>query len=250
MDARELAKPDPATPPIGESRSRVLAVLQDAGAPMAVGDVASRVRLHPNTARFHLDALVEAELAERHTEEPDRPGRPRTLYAAQSASARAGQRSYRLLTQILAGYIAAHIPQPAQAAEQAGEEWGRYLADKPPPFRRTDAETAIGRLVGTLDDIGFAPESVESGEQRQILLHHCPFRETAIEHREVVCSIHLGLMHGLLAELDTTIDADRLDPFVEPNLCIAHLVATDRDDTRRAARQAAPGTVRAERTSR
>ena len=61
--------------------------------------------------------------------------------------------------------------------------------------------------MATLDDIGFAPEPVTAGRQRRILLHHCPFREAAEEHREVVCTIHLGLMRGLLAELDAPIDA-------------------------------------------
>lgn len=235
MDARELTRPDPVTPPIGESRSRVLAVLQDADKPMGVGDVATRVRLHPNTARFHLDALVDAGLAERNIEEADRPGRPRTLYSALPGSARGGRRSYRLLTQILAGYIATHIQQPAQAATEAGQAWGRYLAERPPPFRQIEADTATEQLVSTLDDIGFAPETETAGKDRQILLHHCPFRETAIEHREVVCSIHLGLMQGLLAELDAPVEATRLDPFVEPNLCIAHLAATKENDK--------PGTV-------
>jgi hypothetical protein len=30
-------------------------------------------------------------------------------------------------------------------------------------------------------------------------------------------------MQGLLAELDAPVHAERLDPFVEPSLCIAHL---------------------------
>jgi hypothetical protein len=32
-------------------------------------------------------------------------------------------------------------------------------------------------------------------------------------------------MQGLLAELDAPVDAERLEPFVEPTLCIAHLSA-------------------------
>jgi predicted ArsR family transcriptional regulator len=79
-------------------------------------------------------------------------------------------------------------------------------------------------LVDALDDIGFAPEAVTTGRRRQILLHHCPFRETAEEHRDVVCSVHLGLMRGMLRQLNAPLDARQLDPFVEPNLCVAHLV--------------------------
>lgn len=223
---RDLLGSDPSTPPaLGKSRTRVLAVLQDAGMPLGVADVGSRVGLHPNTARFHLDALVEAGMVERVVEDREQPGRPRTLYAARPHAVPAGQRSYRLLAEILASYVAAQLPQPAEAAVQAGQAWGRYLTERPPPFRRVDPEAATERLVATLEDIGFAPEASTAGRRRRILLRHCPFREAAEEHREVVCSIHLGLMQGVLAELDAPLDADRLDSFVEPSLCVAHLTA-------------------------
>jgi predicted ArsR family transcriptional regulator len=208
----------------------VLAVLQEAGEPFGVEEVAKRVGLRASTARFHLDALVEAGIVERATEDREQPGRPRILYTAPRDAARAGTRSYRLLAEILTSYMAAKIPQLAQAAVQAGQAWGRYLADRPQPFRRIGADAATKQLIATLDDIGFAPEAVASGRRRQILLHHCPFRETAEEHREVVCSIHLGLMQGFLAAIDAPIDTERLDPFVEPDLCIAHLATKNGND--------------------
>lgn len=212
-----------AAPTLGESRARVLAVLQDSGEPLGVADIAERVGLHANTVRFHLDALVKSGIADRTSEEREHPGRPRTLYLARPGAARAGKRSYRLLAEILTSFVAAETPQPAQAAARAGQAWGRYLADRPAPFRRVDADAATEQLVETLDEIGFAPEAVTAGRRRRILLHHCPFRETAEVHREVVCSIHLGIMQGLLAAIDSPVEAERLDPFVEPNLCVAHL---------------------------
>lgn len=232
---------DPAAPVLGESRSRVLAALQDAAQPLGVDEVAARVRLHPNTIRFHLDALVEAELAERVPEERRSPGRPRALYVARPGSVPAGSRSYRFLAQILASYIAAQTADPVRAATEAGQEWGRYLAGRPPPFHRSDAESAIGQLVDTLDRIGFVQETVTSGETRQIRLHHCPFREVAAEHGDVVCSVHLGLMRGLLAELDAPIEARRLEPFVEPSLCIAYLSPTGDGTGQELPDDAAPG---------
>ncbi len=224
MAVRELLHGDEnAAPALGESRARVLAVLQDAGRPLGVGDVAKRVGLHVNTARFHLDALVEAGIADRASEEREHPGRPRTLYMARPDAARGGRRSYRLLAEILTSYVAAETPQPEQAAMRAGRAWGGYLANRPPPFRRVDADTATKQLVDRLDEIGFTSEVVTAGRQRQILLHHCPFREAAEEHREVVCSIHLGLMQGILAAIDAPVEAERLEPFVESNLCVAEL---------------------------
>lgn len=214
----------PQAAPIGESRARVLEALQAAGVPLGVGDVAARVRLHSNTARFHLDGLVNQGLAERDIEERETPGRPRTLYSAHHRSAPAGQRSYRLLAQILSSYLAS-TRQPEKGALRAGEEWGRYLAEPPAPFQRVDAVAATRQLVETLDDIGFAPEATSTGGKRKILLHHCPFREVAEQHQDIVCSIHLGLMRGMLAELGAPLTAARLDPFVEPDLCVTRLTS-------------------------
>jgi len=206
MGRRELLRTDAGTAPaMSESRARVLGALQDAASWLGVNEVAERLGLHPNT------------------EERDQPGRPRALYSARPDADRVGKRSYRLLAEILAGYVAAETPEPGKAAAQAGRAWGSYLADRPPPFRRVDADAAIGQLTRTLDDIGFAPEPDGSGGTRRILLRHCPFRETAVEHREVVCSVHLGLMQGLLGELRAPVRVERLDPFVEPHLCIARL---------------------------
>lgn len=210
-------------PALGASRARVLAILQDAGTPLGVADVASRMGLHPNTARFHLDGLVDSGLVDRMTESRDEPGRPRALYSARPGSTQAGQRSYRLLAEILTSYLASQTPKPGKAALEAGFTWGRYLAERPPPYQRTDTASATEQLVHMLDEIGFDPEAQGSGRKREILLHHCPFREAALEHQEVVCSVHLGLMQGLLAELDSPLVAESLEPFVEPSLCVAHL---------------------------
>lgn len=228
-------EPDPALT-MGPSRARVLSVLQQSAQALTVTDVAERVDLHANTARFHLDALVEQGMAERATEDRQLPGRPRTLYLAKADSARAGRRSYRLLAEILTTYVAAHDPKPAAAGREAGRAWGRFFAERPRPYQRVDAAEATSQLVRTLDEIGFAPEAVTVRRERQILLHQCPFREAAVEHGEVICSVHLGLMQGLLSEIDAPFQADRLDQFVEPSLCVTHLV--DRESSAKGRRHA------------
>lgn len=233
----ELTRPDPPSGPVlGDSRTQVLAVLQTAGAPVAVTEVANHVGLHPNTARFHLDGLVEQGLAERETERRDAPGRPRALYSASADSAGTGRRNYRLLAEILTRYLTTHNKQPRRAALSAGEAWGRFLTERAAPFRRVDTAVATRQLVEVLEEIGFAPEAVTVRRERQILLHHCPFRETAEDHRDVVCAVHLGLMRGMLAELDAPLEATRLDPFVEPNLCVTHLTSAAKADTLKAER--------------
>lgn len=208
---------------LGESRSRVLEVLRAAGRPMGVQEITEQVGLHPNTARFHLDGLVDAGLAERRAEERSQPGRPRMVYVVTTADVSAGQRSYRLLAQMLTSLVADTLPEPGRAAETAGEVWGRYLAQRPAPSQRVDGAEGVRRLSAVLTDAGFAPDEVVDDERPVIALRHCPFREVAEEQQDVVCSLHLGLMRGVLAEVRAPLEADRLEPFVEPSLCLAHL---------------------------
>lgn len=224
MARRDLARTDATSAPaLGTSRSRVLEVLQTQQAALGVEDIAARVGLHGNTVRFHLEGLVDAGLAHRTVEARDQPGRPRTMYTASAAGAPAGRRSYRLLAEILTSYLAGQSTQPAREAEDAGIAWGRFLTERPEPFGKVDVEQATQRLIDMLDDVGFEPEAVRKGRKREVLLHHCPFRETAERHRDVVCSVHLGLMRGMLGELDAPLEVQKLDAFVEPDLCVAHL---------------------------
>lgn len=228
VDRQELTRADPQTgPALGDSRAHVLAVLQNHTEGISATEIARHVGLHSNTARFHLDGLVEQGLAERATEQRDVPGRPRTLYRA---STHTGRRSYRLLAEILTSYLATQTPHAGQAAQQAGSAWGRYLTERPAPFRDVDAATAIQQLTEILDDIGFAPEATTATGNQRIVLNHCPFREVAEEHPEVACAVHLGLMRGVLSELRAPVEAASLEAFVEPNRCVTHL--TDRPEGR------------------
>ncbi|MGH3123621.1 MAG: helix-turn-helix transcriptional regulator [Streptosporangiaceae bacterium] len=222
MDVQALLSPD-AGPPLGPSRTKVLDLLRAAGSPLGVQEVAGQAGLHANTARFHLDALVETGLASRAPAARSRPGRPSMAYQAVDGGGAPGRRRYRLLAEMLTSLIAGVMPEPGKAATEAGREWGRYLTEQPAPYRRLDLAEAIGRLTATLEEIGFAPEAVTDGTQHQIRLRQCPFREVAENHQEVVCSLHLGLMQGVLARMRAPLTADRLQPFVQPSLCIAHL---------------------------
>ena len=81
MDAQALLTPE-AGPALGQSRAHVLDLLRAAGSPVGVQEIADRAGLHPNTARFHLDALVDAGLAARAPKERTTPGRPSMAYRA------------------------------------------------------------------------------------------------------------------------------------------------------------------------
>jgi predicted ArsR family transcriptional regulator len=222
MDAQALLTPD-AGPSLGQSRAHVFDLLRAAGSPAGVQEIADRAGLHPNTARFHLDALVDAGLAARAPKKRTAPGRPSMAYRAVEGGGPAGRRRYRLLAEMLTSLIAGVMPKPGEAAAEAGREWGRYLTKQPPPYQRLGAGEAVERLTATLEEIGFAPEAVAGRTRYQLRLRRCPFREVAENHQDVVCQLHLGLMQGALAQMRAPVNADRLEPFAEPSLCIAYL---------------------------
>jgi predicted ArsR family transcriptional regulator len=228
MDMQVLLAPDTGSP-LGQSRGRVLELLRAAGSPLGVQEVADRTGLHPNTARFHLDGLVEAGLATREAQPRATPGRPSMAYRAADGDP-AGGRRYRLLAEMLTSLIAGMMPEPGRAAVAAGREWGGYLAEQPPPYQRPGAGEAIERLTAIMEQMGFAPQAEADGTRYRLCLRQCPFREVAQDHQEVVCSLHLGLMRGALAKMRAPVTADRLEPFAEPSLCVAHLTADDDED--------------------
>jgi predicted ArsR family transcriptional regulator len=205
---------------VGARRGEVLATVRAADRPLSVQQVAEQTRLHVNTARFHLDRLVADGLAERMAEERAAPGRPRILYTA-DADVR-GPRSFALLAEMLTGLVAS-LDGAGPAAVEEGRAWGRHLVSGPAPSQRVDAEDATARLSRVLDAIGFQPEVRTGSDGVEVLLHHCPFREVAERHTDVVCAMHLGLMQGALGELRAPLGAESLKPFLTPNLCVARL---------------------------
>jgi len=75
-------------------------------------------------------------------------------------------------------------------------------------------------------ELGFEPELRGEPEAPQIRMRACPFRAVARDHPDVVCSVHLGLLREALRQRGSTAVGLRLEPFVEPELCIAHLALT------------------------
>lgn len=217
----ELTLTDPpADVAVGTRRAEVLAGLRKADRPLSVQQVAEQTGLHVNTARSHLDGLVADGLAERTAEERATPGRPRILYIARAEVP--GPRSFALLAEMLTGLVAS-LGGAGPAAIEAGHAWGRHLVDRPAPSQRIDADDATARLNRVLDAIGFQPEVRTGSDGAEVRLHHCPFREVAQRHTDVVCAIHLGLMQGALDELRAPLEAESLEPFVTPNLCVGQL---------------------------
>ncbi|MGW7522013.1 helix-turn-helix transcriptional regulator [Streptomyces sp. NPDC054783] len=212
-------------------RQEVLDVLRAAPSPLGVAETAERMGVHPNTVRFHLETLVAEDLVERRAEPSPGPGRPRTVYTARPGMDRGGMRDYRLLARILLSRWASADPATArEEALQTGRAWGGHLVQPPSPFEEPTAVRSVAALLALLGELGFAPRAEGAdgagGTPRRIRLRHCPFLELAEEHGSLVCPLHLGLMQGALARLNAPLTATGLEPFAEPDSCVAHLAET------------------------
>jgi predicted ArsR family transcriptional regulator len=214
------------TPPVPELQGRrelILQMLRSAKSPLSIASIAEQLGVHPNTVRFHLDVLIDAGRVERLLGDASGPGRPPVLYRVSRSMDRSGPTNYRLLAAILTTHLTASSTDPTGEAIKLGRAWAPSLIDT---SRRRGAETragALSRLVGVLAELGFQPESIQEPRATQVRIRHCPFLDLVEDHADVICPLHLGLMQGATAAMKTSITVDRLDPFVEPDLCIAHV---------------------------
>ena len=158
--------------------------LRRRGGSATSAELASDLGIHPSTARFHLDHLVEQGRATMTRRHRATRGRPHTLFILVSDE---GPRAYRLLAQMLVEEVVL-ANNPTATAMRIGQRWGR---------RRPDD------LVAVLDDMGFSPTVEEDG----IELRHCPFLDLARDYPQVVCSLHCGVVEGVTGQA-ATIDAN------------------------------------------
>lgn len=203
------------------TRSRLLAALEEAGRPVGVRELAASIGLHPNSVREQLQLLMDAGLVICESTTPSGRGRPALRYRARPDPA--GDEPYRVLSRVLVEELG-RSPDAGPASTRAGERWGRAMTDS--MGAPTAAGDAIRRLIGILDEAGFEPEA-PADLTAPIRLRRCPFEALARDHETVVCGVHLGLIRGALRALGAPLDAVRLEPFVEPGVCLAHLEPRD-----------------------
>ena len=208
---------------LGPTRRRVLGLLQDAPRPMTASAVGEALGLHPNSVRFHLDALAAEGHVVRDREPRSAPGRPSVTYAASPAAPEVARRRYPLLARVLAGFLDDELADPATTSERAGRSWSRSLGLRARSSRKATEAEALEVLTDSLGEVGFASAAVADAAGLRIEVSHCPFLEVAADHQDVVCALHLGLMRGVLEQVRAPLEVLDLEPLVEPGLCLAHL---------------------------
>ena len=186
-----------------------------AGQPEAVGreQAATACGLPLHTAKFHLDRLVDEGLLEvefRRLSGRSGPGRPSKLYrrSPREVSVSLPERRYDLAGDIFAEAIDRSLHDGVEvrrAVVEVAESRGRELAAT---SEDVPDGSDLDRSAAVLARHGYQPRGTDGA----VCLVNCPFDRLAREHTELVCSMNLSLVGGVLDGLG----CDSLEAVLEP----------------------------------
>jgi predicted ArsR family transcriptional regulator len=176
---------------------------------MTVEQVAKRVGLPPNTARFHLESLVDAGFATRETQERTTPGRPKVAYMGTLPNqTHERAQAFRLLAEIMGVTVAQANGGAEEWMYRVGSEWGRFLATRGDSTHPIDEEEVLETLVNKLDALWYSPEVIRK-DPPKLVLHNCPFWDSTRRYH-VLCQLHAGMINGCLEEMRSTFRISRV----------------------------------------
>ena len=178
------------------TRYAIYLELARSASPRSTADIADTLALHPNTVRPHLERMREVGLLDVEVDGRGSVGRPQHRYLLAAAASSAGV-----------------APDGAAAASH---EAGRALA------RRTPGRSCVESLSRALDELGFDPAVAAKDGLATIAFTHCPYRELAEAHPEIVCNLHRGLIEGFV-EQQGGADVDRFGTLIDRDPCQVEL---------------------------
>ncbi len=184
------------------SRYSIYQEVAQAENPMSTTEIASRLALHPNTVRLHLEKMRDAGLVALSTDHHGCVGRPQHRWSVvpQAPSLGLEPAGFRLLAHLLAE-VAAEAPCDAAQLAEVGRRRARERSAGPPAPRRAPRLACVRAVMDELAVLGFDPALEPEGPDSRttISFTHCPFREIAVLYPDVVCQLHRGITEGILA---------------------------------------------------
>ncbi len=187
--------------------------------PLATAEIADILGLHVNTVRPHLERMRDVGLLRVDTEARGSVGRPQHRYslAADAPALGLEPSPWPVLARTLLDAAAAGGLDGQDLAD-AGRRQGEADAAQWP-----DGTDCLDALVVEQARLGFDPETVEDPSGATMGFAHCPFRDLAESHPELVCSLHNGLVEGFVASWDGG-GVARFHPLVDRNPCQVEVV--------------------------
>jgi predicted ArsR family transcriptional regulator len=199
------------------TRYAIYLELARSASPRSTADIAGTLGLHPNTVRPHLERMREVGLLDVVVDGRGSVGRPQHRYslAGDAPSLGLEPAAFPLLARLLAGVAASAGVSPDDTAA-ASREAGRALAG------RTAGRSCVEALSRALDELGFDPALATKDGLATIAFTHCPYRELAEAHPEIVCNLHRGLVEGFV-EQQGGADVERFGTLVDRDPCQVEL---------------------------
>jgi predicted ArsR family transcriptional regulator len=170
-----------------------------------IGDLVAATSLHPNTVREHVQRLIDGGYVVAATEHRTTRGRPKVLYTAATG-----------------GSVSSPVQRrKVEEAAHRGDLMRRVLPSDEPSHLDPDALHQVDAVVEHLVESGFDPLVDET--RLTIDLSPCAHAEAQAAHRPVLCSVHLGLMQGVLAEAGGPLSVEGMLPSCDPTQCVVQL---------------------------
>ena len=162
----------------------------------STAEIAETLGLHQNTVRPHLDRMRDVGLVDVTIEARGNVGRPQHRYSLSADAPSLGLEPppFRMLAAMLTE-VAAAAALPAEAIAATARGVGGAAADA----RSATPKSCVAALTAELAALGFDPAVGEDTKVATIAFTHCPFRDLAEVHPEVVCHLHRGLVEGFVA---------------------------------------------------
>lgn len=164
--------------------------------PRTTAEIAETLALHPNTVRPHLERMRDVGLLQIDVETRGEVGRPQHRYSLAPDAPSFGLEppSTALLSSLLLQLVEVTGIRGVDAVE-IGRRHGKDDAE-----RLHEAPSSLEALVSQHEQLGFDPIVTDGDDEdgAVVAFAHCPFRAYAEANPDVVCSLHRGMVEGLL----------------------------------------------------
>lgn len=188
------------------SRVEILHLLQTTPQ-RTIADLVDATGLHANTVREHLQRLLDDGCIVSETEKRQMRGRPRVLYSAADGADASSPVQRRKV----------------QESAERGDLLRRILPTDGEDLSPVE-QHQLDAIVDQLLDAGFDP--VVDEQKLTIDLTPCAHAEAQAGHRDMLCSVHLSLMQGVLTEARGPLAIEGMRPACDPRECVVQLLRT------------------------
>lgn len=191
------------------TEARLVALIRAAESPLDTATIAGLIGRHPNGVRLQLQRLERAGVVSCEHSSGE-VGRPRALWRLTPRAIAEADLPHTgwALARSLARTIPA-TPARLREVEQAGTEMGRELAGRLGPAAHAGVRETFGDALAAL---GFEPRRSDDGVRARYELTTCPYADAVRENPAVVCTLHRGIVLGVLESITPDAKVTAFEP--------------------------------------